>query len=42
VKAQLAMLGAEVVRVAEVFAHDCSAHREHECAQAAEAVMAAG
>jgi FMN reductase len=42
VAAQLAMLGAEVVRVAELFAQDRSVHRQHECAQAAQAVAAAG
>ena len=39
---QLSMLGAEVVRVAELFAQDRSVHREHECAQAAQAVAAVG
>jgi FMN reductase len=42
VRAQLSMLGAEVVRVAELFAQDHSIHREHECAQAAQAVAAVG
>jgi hypothetical protein len=42
VEAQLSMLGAEVVRVAELFAQDRSVHRGHECAQAAQAVAAAG
>jgi FMN reductase len=42
VKAQLSMLGREVVRVAELFAQDRSVHREHECAQAAQAVAAVG
>jgi FMN reductase len=42
VEAQLAMLGAEVVRVAQRFAGDPSVHHAHECAQAAEAVAAAG
>jgi FMN reductase len=42
VKAQLATLGGEVVRVAELFGKDRSVHRQHECAQAAEAVAAAG
>jgi FMN reductase len=42
VKAQLSTLGAEVVRVAELFAKDRSVHREHECAQAAQAVAAVG
>jgi FMN reductase len=42
VEAQLATLGAEVVRVAKRFATDQSAHREHECARAAETVAAAG
>jgi hypothetical protein len=42
VEAQLSMLGAEVVRVTELFAQDRSVHREHECAQAAQAVAAVG
>jgi FMN reductase len=42
VQAQLATLGGEVVRVAEVFGKDRSVHREHECAQAAQTVAAAG
>ena len=42
VEAQLSMLGAEVVRVADLFAHDRSVHREHECSQAAQAVAAVG
>jgi FMN reductase len=42
VQAQLATLGGEVVRVAELFGKDLSVHRQHECAQAAEAVAAAG
>jgi FMN reductase len=42
VQAQLATLGREVVRVAEVFGKDRSVHREHECAQAAQTVAAAG
>jgi FMN reductase len=42
VEAQLSMLGAEVVRVAELFAQDRSVHREHECAQAAQTVAAVG
>ena len=42
VKAQLSILGAEVVRVADLFAHDRSVHREHECSQAAQAVAAVG
>jgi FMN reductase len=42
VRAQLAMLGAEVVRVAELFGTDPSAHRQHECARAAETVAGAG
>ena len=42
VKAQRSMLGAEVIRLAELFAQDRSVHREHECAQAAQAVAAAG
>jgi FMN reductase len=41
-QAQLATLGREVVRVAEVFGKDRSVHREHECAQAAQTVAAAG
>ena len=40
VEAQLSMLGAEVVRVTELFAQDRSVHREYECAQAAETVAA--
>jgi FMN reductase len=36
VGAQLAMLGAEVVRVAEHFASDATAHRQAECDLAAE------
>jgi hypothetical protein len=36
------MLGTEVVRVTELFARDRSVHREHECAQAAQAVAAVG
>jgi hypothetical protein len=36
------MLGAEVVRVAELFEKDRSVHREHECVQAATAVAAVG
>jgi FMN reductase len=42
VQAQLSMLGAEVVRVAGLFGKDPSVHREHECAQAAQAVAAVG
>jgi FMN reductase len=42
VEAQLATLGAEVVRVAERFASDRSVHRERECVRAAETVAAAG
>jgi FMN reductase len=42
VEAQLAMLGSEVVRVAERFAMDRSVHRGSECACAAERVAAAG
>jgi FMN reductase len=42
VEAQLSMLGKEVVRVAELFVQDRSVHREHECAQAAQAVAAVG
>jgi FMN reductase len=42
VEAQLATLGGEVVRVAELFAKDRSVHRGHECAAAAERVAAAG
>jgi FMN reductase len=42
VETQLALLGGEVVRVAERFANDRSIHREHECARAAEAIAAAG
>jgi FMN reductase len=42
VAAQLSMLGAEVVRVAELFEKDRSVHREHECVQAANAVAAVG
>jgi FMN reductase len=42
VQAQLLMLGREVVRVAELFAEDRSVHRDHECAQAAQTVAAAG
>src|SRR5262249_55399980 len=42
VEAQLATLGAEVVRVAERFASDRTVHRERECARAAEMVAAAG
>jgi FMN reductase len=42
VKAQVSMLGAEVVRVAELFAKDRSVHREHECAQAAQTVASVG
>jgi FMN reductase len=42
VEAQLSMLGAELVRVAELFAQDRSVHREHECAQAAQTVAAVG
>jgi FMN reductase len=42
VEAQLAMLGGEVVRVAERFATDSSIHRGNECARAAEKVAAAG
>jgi FMN reductase len=42
VQAQLSMLGGEVVRVAELFARDDSVHRDHECAQAAQTVAAAG
>jgi hypothetical protein len=41
-RGQLAMLGSEVVRVAELFAQDHSAHRQDECAQAAQAVAAVG
>jgi FMN reductase len=40
VERQLLMLGREVVRVAEGFAGDAAAHREAECARAAEAVAA--
>jgi FMN reductase len=42
VQGQLSMLGREVVRVAELFAKDRSVHREHECAQAAQTVVAVG
>lgn len=42
VQVQFSMLGREVVRVAELFAKDRSVHREHECAQAAQAVAAVG
>ena len=42
VRDQLSMLGREVVRVAELFAKDRSAHREHECAHAAQTVAAVG
>lgn len=42
VRDQLSMLGREVVRVAELFAKDRSAHREHECARAAQTVAAVG
>jgi FMN reductase len=42
VRDQLSMLGGEVVRVAELFAKDRSVQRQHECAQAAEKVAAAG
>jgi FMN reductase len=42
VGAQLSMLGREVVRVVELFAKDRSAHRQHECAQAAQTVAAVG
>ena len=42
VAAQLSMLGAEVVRVAGLFAKDRSVHREHECAQAAKTVATVG
>jgi FMN reductase len=42
VQAQLATLGREVVRVAELFAKDRSVHREHECTQAAQTVAAVG
>jgi FMN reductase len=41
VERQLFMLGREVVRVAERFAHDERTHRADECARAAEAVAAA-
>lgn len=41
-EAQLATLGAEVVRGAERFASDRSVHRERECVRAAETVAAAG
>jgi FMN reductase len=41
VEAQLKMLGAEVVRVAQRFAADRSLHRASECAEAAERVAAA-
>jgi len=42
VEAQLATLGGEIVRVAEMFATDRSVHRQNECARAGEAVAAAG
>ena len=42
VRSQLSMLGREVVRVAELFAQDRSAHRGHECAKAAQTVAAMG
>jgi FMN reductase len=42
VATQLSTLGAEVVRVAELFTQDRSVHRQHECAQAAQAVAAVG
>jgi FMN reductase len=40
VEDQLRTLGAEVVRVAERFAHDPSLHRAAECEEAAERVVA--
>ena len=40
VEAQLHMLGAEVVRVAERFSDDDSLHRAAECEKAAERVAA--
>jgi FMN reductase len=42
VRAQLEMLGSEVVRVAQKFTTDRSAHRQAECMGAAERVAAAG
>src|SRR5262245_36907086 len=42
VRAQVSMLGREVVRVAELFAKDRSVHRERACKQAAQTVAAAG
>jgi FMN reductase len=42
VERQLAMLGGEVVRVAELFAADRSVHRGIECARAAERVATVG
>ncbi len=42
VERQLAMLGGEVVRVAEMFAADRSLHRGTECARAAERVATVG
>jgi FMN reductase len=42
VQAQLSMLGREVVRVTELFAKDGLAHRQHECAQAAQTVASVG
>ena len=42
VRNQLSMLGREVVRVAELFAKDRSAHRGDECAKAAQTVEAMG
>jgi FMN reductase len=42
VQAQLSTLGAEVVRVAELFTKDRSVHRQHECARAAQTVASVG
>ena len=42
VEAQLRRLGAEVVRVAERFASDPGAHRQQECAEAADRVATTG
>ena len=40
VESQLELLGAEVVRVARRFASDAALHRESECAEAAERILA--
>jgi hypothetical protein len=42
IELQLRTLGAEVVRVAERFAHDPTLHRQVECQRAAERVAQAG